>query len=743
MTSAESREAPRPTWNTDAEAPETRKSPTTRTMHGHEFVDNYEWLRDKENPEVIEHLKAENDYAESLTSGLGKLRSAIFGEIKSRTLETDLSVPNRLGDWWYFRRTREGQNYAIFCRVPARRTGDQRTEWTPPEVPVDEPLDGEQVILDCNTMAEGLPFFSLGAFQVTENGRYLTYSVDDSGDERFDQYVKDLADDRLLPDVVKNVFAGGFLTPNGSHLIYTLVDESWRPYELRSHRLGTPLSEDLVLHHEDDVALWLGAEITADEEHLCIDVGCSEYNETRLLTLSALEAASPGQRPESRVVVPRDERILYSAEPIELGGQRYILLCHDHEAQNGELSVVDYETAFGAATMTQLRSAWKVLIPTSETRRLNGFHFNETHMALSLREDGLEKVALMDLAEIDSSVRGGSLPSLVEPFSGEELYTAKITSMALHSPVVGLGYISYVTPWRQYDYFPVTGELELRKQTPVLGGFRAEDYVAHREWATASDGTRIPVSVIHRADLDLESAHPVIQYGYGSYESSSDPGFSVSRLSLLDRGVVFVVAHVRGGGELGRDWYVHGKKLQKINTFTDFIAVTDHVAAQPWADGHRIAASGGSAGGLLMGAIVNMAPEKYSGILAAVPFVDPVTSISDPELPLSALEWEEWGNPIEDREVYEYMVSYAPYENVHAAPYPPIAAVTSLNDTRVLYVEPAKWVPKLREATTSQAPVMLRIEMDGGHGGGSGRYRRWEDTAWEYSFLLNCLGIQS
>ncbi|MDN5655848.1 MAG: prolyl oligopeptidase family serine peptidase, partial [Kocuria sp.] len=381
--------------------------------------------------------------------------------------------------------------------------------------------------------------------------------------------------------------------------------------------------------------------------------------------------------------------------------------------------------------------------PASSTRRLNGFHFNQTHLAASLREDGLEKAGFIGLDAIRQTLEGGDLPEPVEPFSGEELYTAKITAMALRSPVVGLGYISYVTPWRQYDYFPGLDELELRKQTPVLGGFRSEDYVAHREWAHAPDGTMVPLSVIHRADADLQTPHPVIQYGYGSYEASSNPGFSVSRLSLLDRGVVYVVAHVRGGGELGRDWYLQGKKLQKTNTFTDFVAVTDHVAAQPWADESRIAAYGGSAGGLLMGAIVNMAPEKYCGVLAAVPFVDPVTSISDPDLPLSALEWEEWGNPIEDKEVYEYMTSYAPYENVRPVAYPPIAAVTSLNDTRVLYVEPAKWVPKLREFTTGTAPILLRIEMDGGHGGGSGRYRQWEDTAWEYAFLLNCLGIDS
>lgn len=722
--------------------PETPRVPTTRTMHGHEFRDDFEWLRDKDDPSVRDYLTAENAYAESLTEGLSDLRSAIVREIKDRTQETDLSVPNRLGDWWYFQRTREAQNYPVFCRVPAASTGDLGVDWTPPEVPVDSALAGEEVLLDCNELAADLPFFSLGAFQVTRDGRYLTYSVDDSGDERFDQYVKDLASERMLPDVLKGVFAGGFLTPDGSHLIYSVVDESWRPYEVRAHRLGDETTADQVLWNEPDVALWLGAEVSSDERYLIMDAGCSEYNETRILPLADLDRADSGA-PRARVVIPRADRVLYEADPVDLLGTPYLMINHDAQAPNGELILVDVQAALDAASVAELRRAATVVLPASSQRRINGFMVNRTHLALSLRQDGLEKVGIVALADVAATVRGTPLPEPYEPFADEELYTAKISSMSPHSPVIGLGYISYVTPWRRFDYFPVSGDLTLRRQTPVLGAFRSEDYVARREWAVAPDGTRIPVSVLHRADLDMTVPHPILQYGYGSYEASSNPGFSIARLSLLDRGVVYVVAHIRGGGELGRDWYLQGKKLRKENTFTDFIAVTDYLAEQPWADHRRIVAEGGSAGGLLVGAVVNMAPEKYAGVLAVVPFVDPVTSISDPDLPLSALEWEEWGNPIEDPEVYRYMTGYSPYENVRAVDYPPIAAVTSLNDTRVLYVEPAKWVPQLRSLTTGDAPVMLRIEMDGGHGGGSGRYRRWEDAAWEFSFVLNCLGIHA
>jgi oligopeptidase B len=724
-------------WNDAARAPSTRREPVERRLHGEVFTDDYEWLRAKDEPEVIAQLEAENRYAEAVTEPLADLREAIFGEIRSRTRETDLSVPVRKGDWWYFRRTAEGRDYPVFCRVPARSTGQTERDWTPPEVPADQALEDEQVLLDANALAEGLPFFSLGAFQVTRDGRYLTYAVDDAGDERYTQYVRDLGTGELLPDRLEDVFAGGFLTPDAGHLIYTLVDASWRPYEVRAHRIGSE-GEDRVLAREEDPTLWLGVGLSSDESHLVLDAGCSEFNEVRLLPLESL-AEDRAEQPWT--VIGRQERVLYEAEPVLLGGVRHLLVSHDHRAPNGQLTLVPLDAAREAAGIGELERAGTVLLGPSETRRLQGVGLTATHLVLDLREDTLPKAAFLPLAALEAALEGEPLPEAVEPAFEEELYSAGVGAFSVHSPVVGLSYTSFLTPSRRYDYFPATGALRLRKETPVLGGYDPARYTARREWALAEDGTRIPVSVVHRADLDLDVAHPVLQYGYGSYEISMDPGFSISRLSLLDRGVIFAIAHVRGGGELGRRWYTEGKKLRKLNSFTDFVAVTDHLAAQPWADAARIAATGGSAGGLLMGAVANMAPEKYCGILAVVPFVDPVTSVSDPDLPLSALEWEEWGNPLEDPEAYAYMMGYSPYENVRALPYPPIAAVTSLNDTRVLYVEPAKWVPRLRSLSVSSAPVLLRTEMEGGHGGGSGRYTQWRDTAWEYAFLLACLGV--
>jgi oligopeptidase B len=373
--------------------------------------------------------------------------------------------------------------------------------------------------------------------------------------------------------------------------------------------------------------------------------------------------------------------------------------------------------------------------------RVEGATLSATHLVVSARVNTTSRLFFSPLPQLQELVSFGHAPVFFEPAGfDDELYTCSLSSAGADSPVVRFNYEAWVTPTRVYDFFPATNQLILRKETPVLGNFSPANYTAYRLWATSNDGTSIPLSVMHRVDLDMTVPHPILQYGYGSYEASMDPVFGVARLSVLDRGVIFVVAHIRGGGELGRNWYLDGKKLHKKNTFTDFVAATDFLATQEWADEKRIAIMGGSAGGLLIGAALNLAPEKYCAAVAQVPFVDALTTILDPDLPLSALEWEEWGNPIESSEVYEYMKSYTPYENIRPVVYPPIAAVTSLNDTRVFYVEPAKWVAQLRHTIDATSPTpLLKIEMDGGHGGGSGRYTRWHEIAWDYAFLLTYL----
>ena len=705
--------------------PPARKVPHLRAHHGDTFTDSYEWMREKESPELVDYLKRENEYTDAVTRGQEPLREAIFNEIKDRTQETDLSVPARKKGWWYYSRTEEGKQYGIQCRVAAEDTGDPGRDWTPPEVVAGRPVPGEQVLLDGNELAEGKPFFSLGGMSVTEDGTLLAYCEDNAGDERFTLRIKDLGTGALLPDEVPDIFYGLSFSPDGSRVYYTVVDDSWRPYQVRAHTLGTPVADDVVVYQEDDVAMWTGFEVSADRTQLLISIGCSEYSEYRVLDLA---------RPQDGLttLISRDERILYDAEPVSIGGVPHYLLTHDRGAKNSMVSLV----AAAEFSWPLAEQAWTTVVPHDDDVRVNGVAVTRTHLVLSVRKDTIERVQVLPLAGLGTADQG--LPT--EPDFDEELFTSNLANAEFDSPIIRLSYASYLTPPRVYDYVLEDGSLELRKETEVRGGYDPADYVAERQWAPAADGTLIPLSVIRRADLAQDGTNPAVVYAYGSYEVSMDPAFSVARLSLLDRGIIFVTAHIRGGGEMGRGWYEQGKKLAKKNTFTDFVDATTHLVTSGWVDAARIAAMGGSAGGLLMGAVANLAPEKYRAIVAQVPFVDALTTILDPELPLSALEWEEWGNPITDPEVYRYMKEYTPYENVRPVAYPRIAAVTSYNDTRVLYVEPAKWVAQLRETTTGTEPIVLKTEMDGGHGGASGRYSRWRDVAWDYAFAADAVG---
>ncbi len=720
--------------------PVAKKVRTVRTHHGDSVEDNYEWLREKDSADVVAHLQAENVYQEAVTARQEPLREAIFQEIKGRTLETDLSVPNRKDGWWYYSRSVEGKEYSIHCRVRAQDSGDRVADWAPPAVEPGIDISGEEVLLDGNVEAEGQPFFAVGGAATTIDGNLFAYAVDNAGDERFTLRIKDLRSGELLPDVIENVFYGIAFSPDGSRVFYTVVDDAWRPYQVKAHVLGTPVADDEVIYQEDDVAMWLGFELSADRRHLVLSIGCSEFSETRLLRFDAPEEGL-------RTVISRDERILYEAEPflldsgLDAGGagtpQERILLTHNKDAINSMVSLVDP----AELDKPLAEQHWDTVVAHSDDVRVNGAGVTATHLILSVRQDTIERVQVMTLAGLGTPAQG----PVLEPVFEEELFSVGVAGSDYEAPVIRMGYTSYFTPSRVYDFVLPTadrpaGVLLLRKESPVLGGYEPSDYVATREWATAPDGTRVPLSVLRHASVARDATAAGLVYGYGSYELSMDPAFGIPRLSLLDRGVVFVIAHIRGGGELGRHWYDDGKKLRKKNTFTDFIAATDWLAGSGWVDPARIAAMGGSAGGLLMGAVANLAPEKYAAIVAAVPFVDALTTVLDPELPLSALEWEEWGNPITDPEVYAYMKSYTPYENIRAVAYPKIAAVTSFNDTRVLYVEPAKWVQRLRELTTGSEPIVLKIEMDGGHGGASGRYVQWRERAWDYAFVADSVG---
>jgi len=692
--------------------PRAAARPVVRSHHGDDVEDRYEWLRDKDDTEVIAHLERENAYADARTAHLEAQRERIFDEIKARTLETDLSVPIRRGQWWYYGRTHEGRQYGIQCRAPLASPDD----WTPPELSPDAVVPGEQVLLDGNVEAEGHEFFSLGSFEVSADGALMLYGVDVAGDERYTIRVRDIATGELLPDEIPDTFAGASFSPDGRFIVYTTVDDAWRPDTVWLHELGTPVSADRKLHHEADERYWVGAGFTRSDRYLVIEAGSSITSEQWLVPADDLGA-------EPRVVWPRTEGVEYDVSHAVVGGRDVLYILHNHEALDFELVRVSAEDPTGER---------HVVLPHEPGRRLLGLSTFRDWAVIGYRREGLARLGMLDYATGDVS----------EIAFDEPLYSAGTGGNAEWAPpVLRLGYGSFVTPGTVYDYDVARGELLLRKRQPVLGGYDPGDYAQSRVWATADDGTQVPISLVWKRSFGEAGTtpRPVHLYGYGSYEHSIEPGFSVARLSELDRGVVFAVAHVRGGGEMGRQWYEDGKLLAKRNTFTDFVACARHLVDAGYTTPDRMVAEGGSAGGLLMGAVANLAPELFAGILAAVPFVDALTTILDPSLPLTVIEWDEWGDPLHDPEVYAYMKSYTPYENVREdVRYPRILAVTSLNDTRVLYVEPAKWVARLREVG---ADALLKCEMVAGHGGVSGRYNSWKERAYELAWLFDTLGV--
>lgn len=683
-----------------------------RTHHSDVFDDPYEWLRDKDSPEVLAHLDAENAHTDAATAHLAELRETLFNEIKGRVQETDLSVPSRRGDWWYYSRSEEGAQYGIHCRTAA--AGD---DWTPPRLEPGVPVLREQILLDGNAEAAGHEFFSLGAFDVSDDATRLLWAVDNDGDELYTIRVRDLNTGKLLPDEIPRT-GGGFFTPDGTAIIYTTRDEAWRPDTLWLHRLGTPVTDDLMLFHEPDDRFWLGAGITRSRRFLVIGVGSSITSEEHLIDLHGDITAEP------RVVWPRNEGVEYEIDHAVIAGEDRLLILHNQGAQ-------DFELVSVAASDPQ--GERRVIMPHTPGRRILGADCFRDFGVVGYRSGGLSRIGLLDYAS----------DAVEELAFDEPLFSAGPGgNPEWHAPYLRLGYTSFVTPSTVYDLDLATRELVLRKQQPVLGGYNPAEYDQERRWATAGDGTRVPVSLVWKKSFGTpgDAVRPLHLYGYGSYEHSIDPGFSVARLSELDRGVVFAVAHVRGGGELGRHWYEDGKLLHKRNSFTDFVACAQHLVDTGVTSPAHMVAEGGSAGGLLMGAVANLAPTLFAGILASVPFVDALTSILDPSLPLTVIEWDEWGDPLHDPEVYAYMKSYSPYENVTAGTaYPRILAMTSINDTRVLYVEPAKWVAALRHAGAQD--VLLKCEMAAGHGGVSGRYNSWRERAFELAWMLDTLGL--
>ncbi|MFG2043391.1 S9 family peptidase [Dactylosporangium sp. NPDC048998] len=689
---------------TTEQPPTAKRVPHERVHHGDTVVDEYFWLQNKDDPDTVAYLEAENAFTTAATAHLEPLRQTLFGEIKTRTKETDLSVPTRKGGYWYYTRTEAGKQYGIHCRIAA-----EAGRAAPPEIGDGAALPGEEILLDGNELAGDSEFFALGTFDLSVDGNLLAYSADFSGDERFTLRVKDLRTGEVLPDVIEDAFYGSAWSADGSTLFYVRVDEAWRPYRVWRHTIGTPAGDDVIVHEELDERFWVGVELTRSERFLLIDIHSKLTSEVLVIPADA-----PATAPRS--IAPRRQGVEYS---VEHHGHRFLIL-HNDGAEDFALSYTSVDNPGDWTTLIEHRPGTRLL-------QVDAF---SGHLVVSLRRDGLTGLRVVPL-------HGAAPYDIVFP---EPLYSVgpeanleyDTTSFRLH-------YVSMVTPDSVYDCNLDSGELTLRKQKPVLGDFDASRYEQHREWAIADDGTRVPISIVAKAGTPRDGSAPAVLYGYGSYESSMDPWFSIPRLSLLDRGVVFAIAHIRGGGEMGRRWYDEGKLLAKKNTFTDFLACAEHMVKAGWTAPERLVARGGSAGGLLMGAVANLAPGAFGGIVAQVPFVDALNTILDPSLPLTVTEWEEWGNPLEDPEVYVYMKSYTPYENLAAVPYPAILAVTSINDTRVLFHEPAKWVARLR-AVSPSSHVLLKTEMGAGHGGPSGRYDAWREEAFITAWLLDRVG---
>jgi len=678
-------------------APVAPKRTTTLTAHGDERVDEWYWLRDKEDPEVIALLEAENAHTAATLAPTEDLQKRIYDEIVGRILETDLSVPARKGDWWYLSRTVEGLQYPIWCR----RKG--------------EPEGPEEVILDQNTLAAGSDYFAVANTAVSPDTNRLVYGTDDNGSERYTLHIRDLTTGDDLSDEVPDTYYGVAWAGDNATVFYTRVDDAMRPFQLWRHTVGTPAADDVLVFQEDDERFFLGVGGTKSEQYVVASTESKVTSEYRVL-----RADDP--LGEFRVVQPRQQGVEYS---IDHHGDRFLIVTNADGAENFKLMEAPVDDPG--------RPNWVEVVGHRADVKLDGIDVFAGHVALFERAEGLRRIAVRRLADGDTHLI--ELPEQVSTVFPD-------ANMEFDTTVLRFGYTSMVTPRSVYDYDMEDRTRELLKQQPVLGGYDATDYETSRLWATAPDGERVPMSIVHRRGLALDGTAPALLYGYGSYEISIDPTFSPLRLSLLDRGVVFAIAHVRGGGEMGRRWYEHGKMLHKKDTFSDFVACAEHLVAGGYTSPERLAMRGGSAGGLLMGAVVNLRPDLFRAVVADVPFVDVLTTILDETLPLTVTEWEEWGNPKADPEVYAYVKSYSPYDNVAAVDHPALLAIGGLNDPRVSYWEPAKWVQRLRDRGTGSRPVLLRTEMGAGHGGPSGRYDAWREEAQVYAFVLHELGVK-
>jgi len=704
----ETKASPSPKLDLTPAPPVARKEPKQTAIHGTVLVDDYAWLREKESPEVTAYLEAENQYAEAVMAPLADLREQLYLEMLGHMKQTDISVPYRDGGWWYYMRTEEGLQYPVYCR----------------KADVQGAL--EQVILDGNALAEGQSFMAIGGTDVSDDGRWLAYSVDHTGFRQYTLHIKDLSSTdsssrasssrQLVDGAVERVGSIVWAADNKT-LFYTVEDEEQkRQHQLWRHVLGTSHSEDVLVLEETDERFNLGAGRTRDGKFLVLEAGSHTTTEARFLSADDPTGAWT-------LVTKRVDDQEYS---IDHRNGLWFIRTND-VGRNFRLVTAPVETPG--------REHWSELLSHREAIMLEDIDLFDRFFVACEREDGLPRLRLWSFTENDRAIQSNEI-RFPEP-----VYSAfPHVNREFDATKFRYAYQSLVTPSSVYEYDIATTQSKLLKQVEVPGGFDREQYASERVFATASDGAKIPISLVYRKNKREAGGNPLYVYGYGSYGYSLPIGFNANRLSLLDRGVVMAYAHIRGGGDLGKPWHDAGKMLVKRNTFSDFVAATEYLCLRGFGDPTRVAIEGGSAGGLLMGAVTNLKPEIFRAVISHVPFVDVMNTMLDASLPLTVPEYEEWGNPNEP-EYFNYMLSYSPYENLKAGSYPAMLVKTSLNDSQVMYWEPAKYVAKLRTLKTDAHPLLLVTNMSAGHGGASGRYDYLKEIAFDYAFLLRELGL--
>ena len=689
------------------EPPVAAVQPHAATYHGITIEDPYHWLKDQgypqvDDPDVLAYLEAENDYFEATMAPHAELVETLHQEIKGRQQPDEAGVPVLEGVWYYQWRYEEDGQYRIWSRWPAADSGARNA-----------PTDNAETILDEPALARETEYFRLGALAVSNGGGLLAYSTDTSGSERFRLEVRNLASGELLEDVIENTIGSPAWAADDSAFLYTVVDENWRPYQVRRHRLGEPVANDTIVYEEEDPGFFVGLGTSASKRFLIVSTSDHVTSEVRLVPSDNLDATPA-------VVSPRRTNHEYS---IDHQGDTFIVRTNDRHKNTRLVTATEEDYS---------EAGWVSLLEGSETLYVLRFSAFADFIAVEERVDGLDQIRLIDRNRASTHIEFPETAYSVGIGDNPEFDTGTLR----------LNYTSMVTPNTVHDYHVDNGELEVRKVQQVPSGYDPSLYVTERLMVPARDGARVPVSVVRPRETPLDGTAPLYLYGYGAYGYAIPPSFSTTRLSLLERGFICAIAHIRGGDDLGYHWYEAGKLERRTNTFNDFVDVARHLIEANYTAPGRIAIAGGSAGGELMGAAVNQVPELWGAVAAHVPFVDVLNTMLDTSLPLTPLEWPEWGNPIEDAAAFEFIRSYSPYDQLKPGAYPPMLVTAGLNDPRVTYWEPAKYVARLRTLKTDSNPLLLKTNMGAGHGGKSGRFDSLREVAEEYAFLLTALGME-